>query len=178
DVFAAPLRVDVLHDCVRWQRNKRRQVHRASKRRGEVSGSTRKLYRQKGTGNARAGSLRSPLRKGGAKAHGPAARDFKTELNKKQRRLALRVALSAKLREGRLTVAASLDTPPKTRVVADALRGRGIRSALFVDDDLAEDFKTACRNVPLVDVLPQVGANVYSILQRDHLVLSESAACG
>ncbi|KAK7236813.1 mitochondrial ribosomal protein L4 [Aureococcus anophagefferens] len=155
DVFAAPLRVDVLHDCVRWQRNKRRQVHRASKRRGEVSGSTRKLYRQKGTGNARAGSLRSPLRKGGAKAHGPAARDFKTELNKKQRRLALRVALSAKLREGRLTVAASLDTPPKTRVVADALRGRGIRSALFVDDDLAEDFKTACRNVPLVDVLPQ-----------------------
>ena len=97
-VFGAPLRIDVLHDCVKWQRNKKRQVHRASKRRGEVAGSTRKLYRQKGTGNARAGSLRSPLRKGGAKAHGPTARDFKTDLNKKQRKFALRVALSAKLR--------------------------------------------------------------------------------
>ncbi|KAH8069770.1 hypothetical protein JL721_5660 [Aureococcus anophagefferens] len=111
DVFAAPLSVGVLHDRVRWQRNKRRQVHRASKRRGEVSGSTRKLYRQKGTGNARAACGRRSER---AAARGR-RRDFKTELNKKQRRLALRVALSAKLREGRLTVAASLDTPPKTR---------------------------------------------------------------
>lgn len=198
-VFGAPLRIDVLHDCVKWQRNKKRQVHRASKRRGEVAGSTRKLYRQKGTGNARAGSLRSPLRKGGAKAHGPTARDFKTDLNKKQRKFALRVALSAKLRpppgaprgfpprfrpararvsgEGRLTIVPSLETPPKTRVVAEALRRRTIRSALFVDDQIRDDFRTACRNVPLVDVLPQLGANVYSILQRDHLVLSESAAC-
>jgi len=176
-VFAAPLRVDVLHDCVRWQRNKRRQMHRASKRRGEIAGSTRKIYKQKGTGNARMGSVRSPVRRGGGKAHGPAARDFRTNLNKKVRRLGLRVAISAKLREGRLTIVPRLDgVEPKTRVVADAMRSLEAASALLIDETIDLDLALACANVPRVDLLPAVGANVYSILDRDHLVLSESAA--
>lgn len=177
-VFGEPFRSDVVHDCVRWQRNNRRQVHRASKRRGEVRGSTRKLYKQKGTGSARVGSARAPIRRGGGKAHGPTARDFATGLNRRQRKMAMRVVLSQKLREGRLTVVPTLDVAPRTRVIASALSRREMGSALLVDDVVQEGLKRAVANAPRVDALPHIGANVYDILRRDHLVLSEAAvAC-
>ena len=175
-VFGEPFRRDIVHDCVKWQRNNRRQIHRASKRRGDVRGSTRKLYKQKGTGRARVGSARAPIRRGGGKAHGPTRRDFATSFNRRQRKMALRVVLSQKLREGRLTVVPSLDVEPRTRIVAAALRKRDMASALFVDDVIEEGLRRAVANAPRVDALPQIGANVYDILRRDHLVLSESAA--
>ena len=116
------------------------------------------------------------IRRGGGKAHGPTRRDFATSFNRRQRKMALRVVLSQKLREGRLTVVPSLDVEPRTRIVAAALRKRDMASALFVDDVIEEGLRRAVANAPRVDALPQIGANVYDILRRDHLVLSESAA--
>ena len=147
-VFGEPFRRDIVHDCVKWQRNNRRQIHRASKRRGDVRGSTRKLYKQKGTGRARVGSARAPIRRGGGKAHGPTRRDFATSFNRRQRTMALRVVLSQKLREGRLTVVPSLDVEPRTRVVAAALRKRDMASAMFVDDVIEEGQRRAVANAP------------------------------
>ncbi|KAH8048754.1 hypothetical protein JL722_12378 [Aureococcus anophagefferens] len=167
DVFAAPLGVGVLRDCVGGSATSggRCTARRSAAARSPVDAEA---LPPEGHGQ-RARSLRSPLEGRRWRAGG----DFKTELNKNSG-ASPSASPSRPSSASRLTVAASLDTPPKA-LASRAARGRGIRSALFVDDDLAEDFKTACRNVPLVDVLPQVGANVYSILQRDHLVLSESA---
>ena len=166
----------MIHQVAVWHLANRRKGLASSKTRGEVRGSTRKLYKQKGTGRARVGSARAPIRRGGGKAHGPTRRDFATSFNRRQRKMALRVVLSQKLREGRLTVVPSLDVEPRTRVVAAALRKRDMASALFVDDVIEEGLRRAVANAPRVDALPQIGANVYDILRRDHLVLSESAA--
>eukprot|EP00656_Telonema_subtile_P003446 TRINITY_DN11577_c0_g1_i5.p1 TRINITY_DN11577_c0_g1~~TRINITY_DN11577_c0_g1_i5.p1 ORF type:complete len:249 (+),score=44.52 TRINITY_DN11577_c0_g1_i5:207-953(+) len=179
DVFGLPMRRDIVHRVVVWQRACRRQGSASSKSRGQVRGSTKKLYRQKGTGNARVGSARAPHRVGGGVAHGPKPRDFSYTLPKKVRKLGLCTTLSAKLSEGRLSVVEDLEIGShKTKSLNTILEGNELTNALFVDGDLDEansNFSVACKNVPNVQLLPSDMANVYAMLKRKDLVLTRSA---
>jgi len=177
-VFGAPVRRDILHRVVTWQLAKRRAGTHKVKGRSEISGSTAKIYRQKGTGRARHGSKRVNIFRGGGRAFGPTPRDHGFELNKKVRRMGLRAALSAKLAAGELII---LDTAtlaePKTKLMGEVLAKLGLGSALFVVAGEPErNFALASRNLPTIDLLPQEGANVYDILRRDVLVLTQDAA--
>jgi large subunit ribosomal protein L4 len=177
EFFGAAPRPDIMARVVHWQLAKRRAGTHKVKGMGEVSGTTRKPYRQKGTGNARQGSLRAPqFRKGGV-VHGPVVRDHGYSLNKKVRRLGLISALSMKAQEGKLVV---LDTAAvdgdgaKTGAMAKRLKALGLTSALVVDATVHEGFLRAVRNIPNVDALPTVGANVYDILNHDVLAVTRA----
>jgi large subunit ribosomal protein L4 len=174
--FGAEPRADILARVVHWQLAKRRAGTHKAKGMGEVSGTTKKPYRQKGTGNARQGSLRSPqFRKGGV-VHGPVVRSHEYSLNKKVRRLGLIHALSAKQAEGKLVVldAAAAGEGSKTSAMAAKLKALGWTSALVVDATVDETFLRATRNLPKVNVLPTIGANVYDILQHDVLAVTRA----
>ncbi len=176
-VFGLVPRKDILARVVNWQLAKRRRGTHKTKGISEISGTTKKPYRQKGTGNARQGSLRSPQFRGGAVIFGPLVRSHAFDLQKKVRKLGLKMALSAKLSEGKLAVleTASLKEA-KTRLLAGKLGKLGWASVLIIDGaELDEGFARAARNIPGVDVLPQQGANVYDILRRDTLVLTRAA---
>ncbi len=175
-LFGAAPRADIMARVVHWQLAKRRAGTHKAKGMGEVSGTTKKPYRQKGTGNARQGSLRSPqFRKGGV-VHGPVVRDHGYSLNKKVRRLGLISALSQKAAEGKLVVldAAALPSDAKTGAVAKQLKALGWTSALVVDAAADENFARVVRNLPKVQVLPTVGANVYDILKHDVLAVTRA----
>jgi large subunit ribosomal protein L4 len=177
EIFGLPVRADILARMVNWQLAKRRAGTHKAKERGEVRGSTRKLYRQKGTGRARAGSARTVQRRGGGVVHGPRPRDHAHGLPKKVRKLALKTALSSKVAEGKLVVidAAKLKNA-KTRELVKRLTTLGWSSALVIDGEaLDEGFALAARNIPGIDVLPQQGANVYDILRRETLILTKDA---
>lgn len=177
DIFGLEPRSDILHRMVVWQLAKRRAGTRKSKTRGEVRGTTRKFLRQKGSGGARHGSRKVPQFRGGGKAMGPVVRSHEIGLPKKVRALALRHALSAKRAAGALIVLddARLDTP-KTNELRRAFDALGLRSALVIDGQAVdENFRRAARNIPMVDVLPAAGINVYDILRRDTLVLTRAA---
>ena len=176
-VFGLPARPDILARMVNWQLAKRRAGTHKVKSRGEVSGSTRKLYRQKGTGHARMGSARTSQRRGGGSAFGPVVRDHAHGLNKKVRTLALKTALSAKAAEGKLVVLESAQVKsPKTGELAKSLGALGWTSVLLIDGARVDDnFARAVRNIPCIDVMPQQGANVYDILRREMLVLTKDA---
>jgi large subunit ribosomal protein L4 len=176
-VFGAKVRADILARVVHWQLAKRRAGTHKTKGISEISGTTRKPYKQKGTGRARQGSLRSPQFRGGARIFGPVVRDHGYDLPKRVRRLGLVTALSAKRADGKLVVldAAKLDQP-KTKELAKRLDKLGWRSALVIDGpEIDANFARAARNIPGIDVLPQQGANVYDILRRDVLVLTRAA---
>ena len=176
-VFGLPARADLLARMVNWQLAKRRAGTHKVKSRGEVRGSTRKLYRQKGTGNARVGSARTSQRRGGGSAFGPLPRDHSHDLPKKVRKLALKTALSAKAAEGKLVVLESgkLETA-KTAALVQSFNERGWDSVLLIDGQAVDaGLARAARNIPQVDLLPQIGANVYDILRRDTLVLTKDA---
>lgn len=176
-VFGLPARADILARMVQWQLAKRRAGTHKVKTRGEISGSTRKLYRQKGTGNARVGSARTTQRRGGATVFGPVVRDHSHDLPKKVRKLALKTALSSKAAEGKLVILESgkLDAP-KTSALAKSFNERGWNSVLLIDGQTVDTgLAKAARNIPQVDLLPQIGANVYDILRRDTLVLTKDA---
>lgn len=176
-VFAMPVREDILARVVNWQLAKRRAGTAATKTRGEVQGSTRKIYRQKGTGRARHGSIRANIFRGGGVAHGPRPRAHTIDLPKKVRQLGLKTAMSAKAAQGKLIVldSATADSP-KTKELAKRLDGLGLRSALIVGgEQLDANFSLAARNIVGIDVLPQIGANVHDILRHDHLVLTKDA---
>ena len=177
-VFGLPVRRDILARVVAWQLAKRRAGTHKTKGVSEISGTTKKPYKQKGTGRARQGSLRSPQFRGGAVIFGPVVRSHEFDLQKKVRRLGLKTALSAKQAEGKLVVidAAKLDDA-KTKALRSRLSAFGWDSVLFIDGTtLDQSFARAARNLPKVDVLPQQGANVYDILRRDTLVLTREAA--
>ena len=177
EIFALPVRADILARMVNWQLAKRRAGTHKAKGISDISGTTKKPWRQKGTGRARQGSLRSPQFRGGAVIFGPVVRSHEYALQKKVRRLALKTALSAKQAEGKLVVIdkAQVDAP-KTGALADRFRALGWESVLIIDGQtLDENFARAARNIPRVDVLPQQGANVYDILRRDTLVLTKDA---
>ena len=178
DVFAVPVRRDVLARVVNWQLAKRRAGTHKAKGISEISGTSKKPYKQKGTGRARQGSLRSPQFRGGAVIFGPVVRSHEFDLQKKVRRLGLKTALSAKQAEGKLVVIDNATVAEaKTKALRERFTALGWGSVLIIDGaEVNEGFARAARNLPRVDVLPQQGANVYDILRRDTLVLTRAAA--
>jgi len=176
-IFALPVRKDILARMVNWQLAKRRQGTHKTKGISDIQGTTKKPYRQKGTGRARQGSLRSPQFRGGAVIFGPVVRSHEHDLPKKVRKLALKTALSAKQADGKLIVIDTAKlTKPRTKDLAAKFAKLGWSSVLIVDGPaLDENFRRAAANIPGVDLLPQQGANVYDILRRDTLVLTKDA---
>jgi len=176
ELFGAAPRADIMARVVHWQLAKRRAGTHKAKGMGEVQGTTKKPYRQKGTGSARQGSLRSPqFRKGGV-VHGPVVRDHGYSLPKKVRRLGLISALSQKAKDGKLVVldAATAGADAKTKAMAAQVKALGWSSALVVDAAVDENFVRVLRNIPGMDALPTAGANVYDILKHDVLVVTRA----
>ena len=176
DIFGVKVRADVLHRMVNWQLAKRRSGNHKAKQIGDISGTGKKPYAQKGTGNARAGSLRNPQHRGGAVIFGPVVRDHAHSLPKAMRKLALKTALSSKQAEGKLIVLdVATSKSHKTKEMAKTLTTLGIVSALIIDATPDVNFTRAVRNIKFIDVMPEKGINVYDILRRDTLVLTKEA---
>jgi large subunit ribosomal protein L4 len=180
-VFKVAPRADIVARVVKWQLAKRRAGTHKVKSRAEVKITTAKMFNQKGTGRARHGSAAVVQFRGGGVVHGPVVRDHGHALPKKVRQLGLRSALSAKVAEGKLLVLDSLastgKSAGKTAKLREQLVKLGAENALIIGGaELDASFVKAARNIPLVDVLPQQGINVYDILRRDVLVLSKDAA--
>ena len=176
-VFGLPVRVDILARMVNWQLAKRRAGTHKTKTRREVRGGGRKPFRQKGTGRARQGTIRSPLNRGGGTIFGPRVRSHALGLPKKVRRLALKTALSAKQAEGKLVVLDSAKLKEaKTGSLAKRLVKLGWTSTLVIDgSEVDGNFARAAANIAGLDVLPSQGANVYDILRCDTLALTKDA---
>jgi large subunit ribosomal protein L4 len=178
DVFGLEPRADILHRVVTWQLEKRRGTARGTRERADVARSGKKFGRQKGGGTARHGDRRAPVFIGGGKAHGARVRDFNPSLNKKVRALGLKMALSAKAKDGSLIVIDVLDVAEgKTKTLASQLQGLGFgNKALVIDGDAINiSFANASGNLRGVNLMPAVGANVYDILNHDTLVLTRAA---
>ncbi|MBW6506156.1 MAG: 50S ribosomal protein L4 [Rhodobacteraceae bacterium] len=175
-LFGLEPRADILHRVVRWQRAKSQAGTHSVLTRAEVSYSTKKIYRQKGTGGARHGSKKAPIFRHGGVVKGPIPRSHAHDLNKKFRALGLRHALSAKAGSGNLMVIDSIEMAEgKTAVLAKAARELGWKRVLIIDGaDVNENFARAARNIEGIDVLPSMGANVYDILLRDQLVITKA----
>lgn len=176
-VFGLEPRQDILQRMVRWQLARKQQGTHKTKGRSEINRTGAKMFRQKGTGRARHSSARAPQFRGGGKAHGPVVRSHEHGLPKKVRALALRHALSAKLRDENLIVVDDLAAKePKTKALTGSLEKLGLSNALFIGGaELDDNFRLAAQNIPNVDVLPVQGINVYDILRRGKLVLSKAA---
>lgn len=167
-----------VHDAVVALRAGARSGNHATKRVGEVAGSNKKPWRQKGTGRARAGSVRSPLWRGGGVTHGPQPRDYSKKINKKVSRLALRKALSERLRSGDIVVVDRLEvSEPKTKTFLKLVEGLNITgvSTLFVVVDADNNFQLASRNIPGVAWSTGQSINTYEVLQYDKLVFTKDA---
>jgi large subunit ribosomal protein L4 len=178
DIFGIEeIRADILQRCVTWQLAKRRAGTHKVQVRNEVSRTSKKMYKQKGTGGARHGSRRAAQFVGGARAHGPVVRSHAFDLPKKVRARALRHALSSKARDGSLIIVDNVALKdPKTAALRDQLGKIGITHALVIAGvDVDTNFKLAARNIPNVDVLPNAGLNVYDVLRRRTLVLTTDA---
>ena len=176
DVFGVDPRADILHRVVRWQRAKAQAGTHSVLGKSDVSYSTKKIYRQKGTGGARHGSRKAPIFRHGGVYKGPTPRSHAFDLPKKVRALGLKHALSAKAAAGELVVVDSLNIgEAKTAAVAKAVKENGWKRVLVIDGaEVNENFARAARNLEGVDVLPSMGANVYDILRRDTLVLTRA----
>jgi large subunit ribosomal protein L4 len=178
EVFGVEPRADILHRVVTWQLEKRRGTARGARERSDVARTGKKFGRQKGGGTARHGDRRAPIFVGGGKAHGPRVRDFNPSLNKKVRALGLKMALSAKARDGQLVVMENLDVKEsKTKSLREQLGKLGFgKTALVIDGDaLNVGFAMASSNLREINLLPAVGANVYDILKHETLVLTRAA---
>jgi large subunit ribosomal protein L4 len=176
-VFGVPFNEALVHQVMVGQQANARQGTAATKTRGEVRGSTRKLYRQKGTGYSRAGSKKSPLRRGGGITFGPHPRSYRQDLPKKMRRLALKCVLSAKAADGELKVLEKWDfTEPRTKQMAAALTALGIdKSTLIVTPEPDENVIKSARNIKKIKTLPANIMNVNEILSYRTLLMTESA---
>lgn len=175
DIFDLEPRADILHRVVRWQRNKAQAGTHKVKNRTEVKYSTKKIYRQKGTGGARHGARSAPLFRGGGIYAGPTPRSHAHDLPKKVRALGLRHALSAKARAGELVIIEDIDNVTKTSALAKQIKDLGWKRTLIIDGaEVNADFAKAARNIEGLDVLPTIGANVYDILKRDTLVITKA----
>ena len=178
DIFGIEeIRGDILQRVVTWQLAKRRAGTHKVQVRNEVSRTSKKMYKQKGTGGARHGSRRAAQFVGGAKAHGPVVRSHAFDLPKKIRALALRHALSSKAKSGALVVLDSaVLTDPKTAALRANFEKIGLKNALVIaGPEVDGNFKLAARNIPNIDVLPNAGLNVYDVLRRQTLVLTKDA---
>lgn len=177
EVFGVEIRQDILHRMIRYQLNKRQAGTHKTKGLSEVSGTGKKPFKQKGTGSARAGTKRAPQHVGGATVFGPVVRSHATEMPKKERALAMKIALSSKASTGKLIVLdAATATDAKTKAMAAKLNTMGLTKALFVCGSEPDvNFTLATRNLPHINVVPTEGANVYDILKADTLVLTREA---
>ncbi len=175
-IFGVPIRPHLLHQTVIMQLNNRRSGTASTKTRGLVRGSGRKPWRQKGTGRARVGSIRSPLWTGGGITFGPQPRDYSYRLPKKARREALLSALSLRRKDEKIIVIDKLElAETKTKLMLEVLKNLGVESALIVIHESDEKVERSARNLGTVKVLRAEGLNVYDILRYEHLVLTEQA---
>ena len=174
DLFGLEPRADILHRVVRWQRNNAQAGTHKVKTRSETSYSTKKIYRQKGTGGARHGSRKAPIFRKGGIYKGPTPRSHAHDLTKKFRALGLKHALSAKAKAGELVIIDAASSEGKTAQLAKQVKNLGWKRALIIDGaTVNEGFAKAARNIEGLDVLPTIGANVYDILRRDTLVITK-----
>ncbi len=175
DLFGLEPRADILHRVVRWQRNNAQAGTHKVKTRSETSYSTKKIYRQKGTGGARHGDRNAPIFRKGGIYKGPIPRSHGHDLPKKFRKLGLKHALSAKAKAGELVVIDAAESEGKTAALAKQVKNLGWKRALIIDGAAVnEGFAQAARNIEGLDILPTMGANVYDILRRDTLVLTKA----
>ena len=176
DIFGLEPRADLLHRVVRWQRAKAQQGTHSVLGKSDVSYSTKKIYRQKGTGGARHGSKKAPIFRHGGVYKGPTPRSHAHDLPKKFRALGLKHALSAKAKAGNLVVLEAAEmAEAKTKLLAQAAKELGWKRVLVIDGaSVNENFAKAARNIEGIDVLPSMGANVYDILKRDTLVITKA----
>ena len=177
EIFGLEPRADLLHRCVTWQLSRRQAGTHRTKGRSEINRTTKKMYKQKGTGNARHGAASAPQFRGGGRAFGPVVRSHAIDLPKKVRALALKHALSSKVKAERIVVLDKVSLEDhKTKALKDRLEKLGLGSVLVVDGaEVEANVALAARNLPYVDVLPIQGINVYDILRRDILVLTKAA---
>jgi large subunit ribosomal protein L4 len=174
-LFGLDPRADILHRVVRWQRNNAQAGAHKVKTRSEVNYSTKKIYRQKGTGGARHGARSAPIFRGGGVYKGPTPRSHGHGLPKKVRTLGLKHALSAKAKAGELVVIDAAVSDGKTGLLAKTITNLGWKRALIIDGaTVNEHFAQAARNIEGLDILPTMGANVYDILKRDTLVITKA----
>ncbi len=175
-LFGLVPRADILHRVVRWQRSKAQAGTHSTLTRAEVSYSTKKIYKQKGTGGARHGSKKAPIFRHGGVVKGPKPRSHAHDLPKKFRALGLKHALSAKAAAGELIIIDAIAmAEAKSSILAKAAKELGWKRVLIIDGaELNENFVMAARNIEGIDVLPTMGANVYDILKRDQLVITKA----
>ena len=176
DVFSIPVKPNVLHEVVTMQLSNRRSGTAAVKHRSDVRGSGRKLFRQKGTGRARRGDIKSPMLRGGGVVFGPDKRNYSYKVSKKVRKMALKMALSSKVRENELLVLDQFELDEiKTKNFVDVLKTLKLSNALIITEKHNDHLELSSRNVPDVKVLRSEGLNVYDILKHRMLVLLEPA---
>jgi large subunit ribosomal protein L4 len=177
DVFGVEVREDIIHRVVNYQLAKRRAGTHKTQTRSDVSRTGKKPFKQKGTGNARVGNYTRTLDRGGQKAHGPVVRSHAIDVPKKIRKLALRMALSAKVAAGKIIILEDATAKThKTKPMAEAFLKMDLSSALIIGGkEIEANFARATSNLPRIDVLPSQGVNVYDILRRDTLVLTKQA---
>lgn len=176
DIFNVAIKGSVLHEVVKMQLASRRSGTACVKNRSDIKGSTKKLFRQKGTGNARPGSVKSPLRKGGGVIFGPHPKSWAYTVPKKVKRLALKMALSTKLQNENLVVIDKIELDEiKTKKVVEIINNINIEKALIIIDGNNEKLERSARNVPGIKVMKTEGLNVYDILKYDKLLLLESS---
>ena len=177
NIYGLKPRSDILHRVVKWQLSRKRQGSRKIKTRSEITGSTKKIVRQKGTGGARHGDIKSNIFRGGTKAHGPVVRNHEIKLLKKVRKLGLKHALSAKKNENAILVIQEPTSKDyKTGNVKKVLLGQGVDSGLLVyGAEINKNFRNALSNISSINLIPSRGANVYDILKCRKLILTEDA---
>lgn len=177
EIYGQAIRLDILNSVVNWQRSRKQQGTHKTKGLSEVSGTGKKPYKQKGTGNARLGTLRAPQCRGGAVVFGPVVRSHETGLPKKVRKLGLKIALSSKLAEKKLLVLdRAVLSEPKTNLLDIKLKNFQSKSILVIDGKTTDrNFMMAANNLINIDVLPTIGANVYDILKHDMVILTTDA---
>jgi large subunit ribosomal protein L4 len=175
EIFGLEPRVDILHRVVRWQRNNAQAGTHKVKTRSEVSYSTKKIYRQKGTGGARHGARSAPIFRGGGIYKGPTPRSHGHDLPKNIRRMGLKMAISAKAKSGSLVIIDDIVSDGKTSSLAKQIKSLGWKRALIIDGQKVNaEFAQAARNIDGLDILPSVGANVFDILKRDTLIITKA----
>ena len=176
-IFGLEPRKDILHRTVVYQLAKKRAGTHKVKNRAEITATTKKMYKQKGTGSARHGSKKVPQFRGGGRAFGPHPRDHSIKLTKKFRKLALKHALSSKLKDGNIVILSEAKlSKPKTSLLVKSLQKMAVDSALFIDaQEFDKNFELATMNIPNIDILPVQGINVYDMLKRDKLFITKAA---
>lgn len=178
-IFSVPVKAEVLHEVVVMQLANRRAATAKVKHRGEIKGSTRKLFRQKGTGRARRGDIKSPLMRGGGVVFGPDGRKYAYLVNKKVRRLALKMALSDKFASEKLIVLDNFNLDEiKTKSFLNVMDKFALKNALIVTGEENQNLELSARNVPKIKVMRTEGLNVYDILKYETLVLVEPVVKG